>query len=385
MGTLTTRELLHATVSLVRAALDGEGELPKAELLPAIAALATRHDILPLVAVGLRHLDASFDDAVMKPFRDAELVAVLRYQRLAYAYRQLSELLEGGEIPHIPLKGTVIRDCYPEPWYRTSCDVDVLVKEMDLSRTVALLTKNGYKQGLQGPHDIAFDSPNGIHIEIHFCLTNTVYEQDSVYDGVFETATTAENKTYERRLSSDVFYYHFIKHMALHFVYGGAAIRNYLDLYMMKTQLSLSATRYAETLERGGLLRFAEASENLAFSWFQGADRDGSAEMIEAYLLECGMYNRAKKRIAVEQTRSGKLGRMVSRIFLPYYSLSMKYPSLKRAPFLYPFYQVRRWCGLIFCGGVRRSIKEISNNMLVSREEVDAARQLFERLGLEVR
>lgn len=385
MGKFTARDILHATVSLVRAAFDGEGELPRAELLPAVACLATRHDILPLVAVGLRRLNASLGDAAMKPFRDAELVAVFRYQRLAYAYRQLSELLEDSEIPHIPLKGTVVRDYYPEPWYRTSCDVDVFVKETDLSRTVALLTENGYKRGIEGPHDVAFDAPNGIHIEIHFCLTNTVYEHDSVYDGVFETATAVENKTYERRLPPDVFYYHFIKHMALHFAYGGAAIRNYLDLYVMKTQLSFSATRYADILEKGGLLRFAEASEKLAFSWFQGAEYDGTAEMIEAYLLECGMYSQSKKRIAVEQTRSGKLGRMLSRIFLPYSSMSMKYPSLKRVPFLYPFYLVRRWCGIIFCGGMRRSIREISNNMQVSREEVDFARQLFEKLGIKVK
>ena len=31
------------------------------------------------------------------------------------------------QIPFLPLKGSVIRQYYPEPWMRTSCDIDILV------------------------------------------------------------------------------------------------------------------------------------------------------------------------------------------------------------------------------------------------------------------
>ncbi|MBO4954226.1 MAG: nucleotidyltransferase family protein, partial [Clostridia bacterium] len=32
-------------------------------------------------------------------------------------------------IDFMPLKGAVIRQYYPEPWMRTSCDIDIHVKK----------------------------------------------------------------------------------------------------------------------------------------------------------------------------------------------------------------------------------------------------------------
>ena len=52
--------------------------------------------------------------------------AIYRHAQLSYEYVAVCDALETAQIPFIPLKGSVLRKWYPEPWMRTSCDIDIL-------------------------------------------------------------------------------------------------------------------------------------------------------------------------------------------------------------------------------------------------------------------
>ena len=55
--------------------------------------------------------------------------------------KELKEALEKAEIPFLPLKGSVIRKYYPEPWMRTSCDIDLLIHKEEADNVVNLFTE----------------------------------------------------------------------------------------------------------------------------------------------------------------------------------------------------------------------------------------------------
>ena len=96
-------------------------------MLPELTALARHHDLAHLLALGLKNnglTDESSGALENEIFR-----AVFRYEQLNYELTRIRETLEQTKVPFIPLKGAVLRDYYPEPWMRTSCDVDVLVHE----------------------------------------------------------------------------------------------------------------------------------------------------------------------------------------------------------------------------------------------------------------
>ena len=89
---------------------------------------------------------------VKQKFEKQILTAIYRYENINSELETLKTAFEEEKIPFIPLKGSVIRQYYPEPWLRTSCDIDILVHEEDIERAIAVLTdKNGYtleKKGL---------------------------------------------------------------------------------------------------------------------------------------------------------------------------------------------------------------------------------------------
>ena len=137
------------------------------EVLNEALKIATKHDIAHLVALGLQknNLIPAGNQSVEKCI----LSAVYRYERTEYEYKSVCRALEEAKIAFLPLKGAILPGYYPDPWMRTSCDVDILVREDDLGRARELLESElEYKYIGMGNHDISFESPGGVHLELHY-------------------------------------------------------------------------------------------------------------------------------------------------------------------------------------------------------------------------
>ena len=93
------------------------------------------------------------------------VLVVYRYEKINYELNRLCETLNEVKIPFIPLKGSVIRQYYPEPWMRTSCDIDVLVHEEAVDQTAQIIVeKLGYTYEKKQYHDISLMSDGGVHL-----------------------------------------------------------------------------------------------------------------------------------------------------------------------------------------------------------------------------
>ena len=94
--------------------------------------LSKKHDMAHIVGAALERRGLLGDDEVSAAFRKQQMLAVYRYETINYELEEIRELFEGEGIAFMPLKGSVIRKYYPQPWMRTSCDIDILVKEEEL-------------------------------------------------------------------------------------------------------------------------------------------------------------------------------------------------------------------------------------------------------------
>lgn len=111
---------------------DGEKALLSDEALQKVLLFAEMHDVAHLAVFGLKSNgllkseNAALENKIFK--------AAYRREAQSYELERLSEVLEKAEIPFLPLKGSVICEYYKEPWMRTSCDIDVLVKKRDVEK-----------------------------------------------------------------------------------------------------------------------------------------------------------------------------------------------------------------------------------------------------------
>lgn len=324
----------------------------------------------------IEKIKAKFDEQIF--------TAVYRYENINNELREIRRVLGEAKIPFIPLKGSVIRKYYPEPWQRTSCDIDVLVKEKDADKASKVLAERlQYKINEKGQHDVSLFSPSNIHVELHFKLMDIEFKQVSVLRDIWNGGEITPVSGYEYRMSKELFLLYHIYHMAKHFVHGGCGIKPFIDLWIIKNKVGFDEEKAQKMLQESELLAFFERSIDLMSVWFEGKPHNSVTQEMEDYILQGGVYGTLEQQLAMSQNKKGgKFRHLLSKIFLSYEQMKVYYPSVKKCPILFPFYQVRRWFRILFYGGRKAAMNEIKLNQSLSEEKKQAAKNLIDELGL---
>lgn len=359
--------------------------------------LSKKHDIAPIVCNALNkcgafeHLPVDIEESereaitkIKTKFDEQIFTAVYRYENINNELKEIRRILGEAKIPFIPLKGSVIRKYYPEPWQRTSCDIDVLVKEKDADNAAEYLqTRLQYRCEEKWQHDISLFSPSNVHVELHFKLLDSDFKQVKDLIDVWSGDEISLLSDSEYQMSKELFLLYHIYHMAKHFIHGGCGIKPFIDLWVIKNKVGFDEEKAQKMLQESGLLAFFERSTDLMNVWFEGKEHSEITQEMEDYVLQGGVYGTLEQQLAMSQNKKGgKFRHLMGRIFLPYKSMVIYYPSLKKCPILFPFYQVRRWFRILFCGGRKAAMNEIKLNQSLSEEKKQAAKRLIDELGL---
>ena len=318
------------------------------DALDKLLSFAKKHDLAHLMTEALEYNGVLPENSeIKKQYIKERNLAVYRYEQMNYEFKEICGLLEVEKIPFIPLKGAIIRGFYPEPWMRTSCDIDILVRGEDIQKSADIIKeKLGYTRGNLGDHDISMFAPSGGHLEMHYHLVTPTAkaEEVAVFEKVWSEGARARDPLgYRYDMSEEYLYCYHISHLVKHLRCGGSGIRTVLDTWILNNRVEYDAQKRDALLAEAGLLRAARAIERLAEIWFSKAESDALSEMLGEYIVTGGVYGSFENRVAMQQAKKrGKISYLLSRFFLPYEEMKFKYPTLQKWPILYPFYIVKR-------------------------------------------
>lgn len=355
------------------------------EILRALYDTSKAHDLTHLIA------DAIFKNKLVnkespagKAFFKQLQMSVFRYEQMRYELESICEVLEEKNILHMPLKGAVIRALYPEPWMRTSCDIDIYVQESDLEAAAnAIVEKLGYQTDGKGSHDMQMFAPSGVNLELHYDLI-----EDSIYpkfqkglSEIWKNAVPARENGHTYKMTDEDFYFYHIAHTAKHFRNGGCGIRPFIDLWYLEKSLPYDQVKADKLLTECGLFKFTEVARRLVRVWFGTEEHNALSAEMEAFVFSGGIYGTLENKIAVQVTK-GRFVYFLSRVFPPYRELKKQYLLLRKCPILYPFYTVRRWFDLLFLKGRAKKILFEWNVAMRSSKE-KRAESLLKHLDLD--
>lgn len=354
--------------------------------LPALYKLAKMHDMAHLAGAAIRRNGLPAGEYADK-FRSHTLDAAYRSEKIAAALTQTSTWLEQAQIPFILLKGTVIRQMYPENWMRTSCDIDVLVKPDDAAGALELLCAQGYtRKPDTSAHDYVLIAPNGVAVELHHTLTqdDCVPGTDETLESVWLDAQPKTNDSWEYQMSNELFWVYHLAHMARHFLHGGCGVRPFADLWLMGDKMPCDREKLETLLEKTKLVAFYTGVMALTDVWFGGMPHNQSTRQMEQFILSGGVYGTYTNAAAVNAGQGqSKLRSFLRMMFLPRKDLQVLYPELEKHPGLYPCYQMKRWCG-IFSKDRRANLKDRTNaRNAVTADQKTAATEMLRALGLD--
>ena len=382
--TRITIQLIGSEVCQTSVPLLSDGFLTERKLVE-ILLLSRKHSLAHVVASALLN-NGLLDNSPQKDLFLRELYsAVYAQEKTKLAFDRVCLMLEKMQVRFIPLKGAVIRDLYPQPWMRSSCDIDILINKTDLRSIVRMLVeRSDFQLKSESKHDVVLISEEGICLELHFSLIGD--KKSSLYsdvlDSVWESAVPVSDGSYRYRFSDEVFYYYHILHMAKHFRLGGCGIRPFLDLWLINHSECFDFSEKDYLLNNGKLADFEKYAKKLSEVWFSGKDHDEVTLSMQNFIVDGGNFGTEKTRAFANTSRKGgKYKYLLSRLFVPYSYLKTEYRILEKYPMLTPIYEVCRIFSILL--GKKKKLKEKQFTVLNDTDMISSySDSLFETLGL---
>lgn len=340
--------------------------------------IAKQQSIQPIIYRGLKNLGAPIE--VVSNFDKARLKDTRQYVLQYDALNKISDALNDVRIPHVPLKGAVLRQLYPAPELRTSVDIDVLVHEADLERALkAIEATTDFKTRKRNYHDVSMVNPS-VHLELHFSIKENMDNIDKLLDQVWDYAVSANGYRYSLIPEFQVF--HVIAHMSYHMVHGGLGIRPFLDLWLLRNKTFYNEETVRQMCSDCSILIFYEKSCKLVDSWMTGRPVSEDLKALENYALNGGVFGSKKTALASKQRKHRGISYFFNRVFISRDLLAIDYPKLKEKPCLLPIYQIIRWLKILNRQKRKQVRGEIRRLSSMNQQEIDSFDMLLKSLGL---
>ena len=348
--------------------------------IPMLESIATKQNIIPIITTGLKNLGYSelLSDSLIK----SEAKSVYDYTQRKVSLIEIAEVFKCSSIPFIPLKGSTIRDLYPDPVMRTSSDIDVLIHRKDLEKAIRVLeSKTSFKYLKQDRHDVHLVN-KFVHLELHFSLEYSVEKINKALSNPWEnTFQISDSNRYEFSPEYNLFY--IVSHAAKHFIQnGGIGIRPILDLYVLKTHTLFDEDKVKTLCNEAGVLGFYNQCSKLIDVWFKGDVHDAFSQSFEDIILSGGVFGSKHLKMVSNKRRDSGRKYISGRIFKTSEELKNYYPKCRKYPILVPYYQVVRWTKVFDVNKTKEYISEFKQADSIDQSEVEKYDKLLKAMGL---
>lgn len=348
--------------------------------------LAVKHDIAHIVVSAYSKAGLLGSDEQSEKYRKKVMMAFYRSEQKKYILSEVSRAFDEIKIDYVPLKGSVICHYYPEEWMRSSCDIDVLIKEGDTEKAIQCLCEIGYKlQKSTSIHDYSLFSPSGVHLELHFSLIqeDCLEKANMLLKNAWDYTINNSEYLFRKDLTAEMLVFYHVAHMAKHFIKGGCGIRPFIDLWLMLRKTGFDSAILENLLNEAQLLDFYHSICEIVNVWFENKPHNDVTFGIEEYILKGGVYGTINNAAVISAAAGESKAKSFSKLmFMSRASLAILYPKLERYPMLYPFYQVKRWFR-VFDKSKRNKIKHLTGiRNSVTKKEITSTVELLSHLGL---
>lgn len=344
-------------ISVIRAVMQetAADPIPEGLTLEEIYEFAQLHNVEALLYYGLCQLDPDFTTDLWKHWEN-RVCMLLTQGVVQLADRdELFTVLTDAGIPLLPVKGSWLKEQYPNMEYRQMADLDMLIPRDRAEEAKKIMLSLGYETEAfeDAPNHAGYLKPPYTEVELHISLL--IEDKEGYYDDVWDRVHPVEGYPCLYRFSPEDEYIFYILHQNKHLEDTGIGIRSFLDSVVMRSVYPDMDRDYLHReLSSLGLWETARKIEELADHWFvTGQPLPEELQDMADYTLSAGSYgnidNRSRKRMEKLKEKYKNpvilaIAYWIIRICRPYDEMCHSYPILKKLPFLLPVYWIIRAC-----------------------------------------
>ena len=355
-----TGELLIYLISCALRATEVKAEFLDGIDLAGLFALARKHSVAAMVCMVLERTNAFMqaEPAVKKQWLDAKNKAIRKNMLLNTDRQILMDEMENAGIRHMPLKGSILKDWYPQFGMREMSDVDIFFDESKREQVKDIFLRHDYsvQEYLESNHDVYFKPPI-YNFEMHAALfnDNDCKELADKYRGIAQKLIPDENKKYRLHFTPEDFYIFAIMHAHKHYSHNGTGSRTLADINVMNRKIgpSMDWDYVNKELEYLGADIFEKNSRELAEKIFcdipvSQIKLTAEEQMILINCMGAGIFGSFENymnnslRAIQSDTKpiSGftKFRYIMTRLFPSRKSCEKNHPFVYKHPYILPFF-----------------------------------------------
>ena len=347
----TAKDLIYLLTCAVNS-ITPDTEKVKAMDLEQLYRLAKAHTLRAAVFIVLRSAgvqDSNFHQAYNKAVRKNVMLDVER--------TAIFERFEQQGIWYMPLKGSILKELYPENGMREMADNDVLYDSTRQTEVKTIMLSRGYSAESVGKshHDV-YMKPPVLNYELHTKLFGATSDFYAYYENPKRLMKPDEGGKYGFHFSDEDFYVYMLAHEYKHYSAGGTGLRSLLDCYVFLRNKgnSLDWAYINEQTEQLNIAGFEREQRELAEKVFSSVTfpelTEREQELLDYYLTSCtygtktrSAENTVKKHYAKSHSKS-KFSFIWARLFPDTEFMKQYYPFFYRHRLLLPVGYVWRWC-----------------------------------------
>ena len=329
------------------------GEAPSEEAcsdmcLPVVYSLSQFHFLTAAAAIVLERtieLPRPFDQAMKKAIRK---LALFDIERTAV----LHELEQAG-IRYLPLKGIILKDCYPMAAMREMSDNDILCDPDRMREVRDIMERLGYfcERYDDYNHDV-YAKPPTLEFEMHRSLFPTDGETAgfaAYFVDIWDRLVPVSACGYA--MTEKDFYCYLLCHAFKHYSHAGTGLRSLLDIFLfLRAHPAFRPETLSAELERLGLTKFERDMRSLSKKVFTRQPLSDAEFRELAYFVFSGNYGTAENAqyhhtansLGDDDSSRAKRKYLLRRVFISGEALEARYPFVARHQILYPFLLVYR-------------------------------------------
>lgn len=362
-----------------------------------LVTLADVHTVTGIVGHMARRYALCPDENIEKALRNIAMTTTLRFARREERRRELTAAMNRAGIPHVLIKGAVVREYYPVPELRTFGDVDMVIRPEDREKCHTLMQQLGFSPKADWEPVYSYSRPPELY-EVHTDLMEvdigTKEDSRCYFSQMWAYTRPREDGALE--LTPEFHFLYLMAHIAKHIRGAGAGVRMYLDLAACILRLgeTMDWGWIRKGLEKLGLSKFASVALTAVEQWFavpcpmeKEPVPDGTMEDFLNFTMEAGVYGKYRRDNSLstlkreENSASGARWRVAgNQIFPPVAQLQRRYTYLNTKPWLLPVAWVHRI--LRNRNSILRRGVETGKILSADEAEVARLRRIYREIGL---
>lgn len=351
--------LQQGILRLIYSAITGQAmPMPESFDLEQAQMLIQKHQIGNLIYYGASNCGLDTKQPQLRKLFETTYQCMLVDERQRKELSKLFAAFDANQIHYMPLKGVLMKHLYPQTDMRIMGDADIMIKLEQYEKIQQIMAELGYVFKVETDHELVWENA-GLHLELHKRLLPEYNGDFAAYYGDCWRLgkPTADNPFRYEMTDEDQMIYLFT-HFAKHFRNGGIGIRHMTDLYVYKkAKPNMDEDYLALELKKLQMYDFYCNIFHTLEVWFENGTANEKTDLITEHVFSSGAYGTSDRRNMAEaiRTRAQKKesAKQIQRkkwikvIFLPYTSMCVTYPCLKKAPVLLPIMWIARWVKIL--------------------------------------